>query len=212
MPTSAARIEALRGESESVGTDRAALHRARRGARDLLRQLGAAADSDPSDAVSSVSVGGLLALAFPDRIGRRRAGGEGRFTLTNGRGAHFGEPQALSRQELIVAVDLDDRERDARIRLAAPLSREDIEAHLARAWCAAIPSSGTSASRRCSPGACCGSTASCSRRAPCPRCRARQARAAMLEGVRQLGIESLPWSREARDLQARVAFVRRLGA
>ncbi len=30
----------------------------------------------------------------------------------------------------------------------------------------------------------------------------------MLEGIRQLGIESLPWSREARDLQARVAFVR----
>ena len=35
--------------------------------------------------------------------------------------------------------------------------------------------------------------------------------AAMLEGVRRLGIDSLPWSREARELQARVAFVRRLG-
>jgi ATP-dependent helicase HrpB len=38
------------------------------------------------------------------------------------------------------------------------------------------------------------------------------ARTAMLEGIRQLGIESLPWSREARDLQARVGFVRRLGS
>ena len=50
-----------------------------------------------------------------------RAGGEGRYTLANGRGAHFAEPQSLSRQELIVAVDLDDREREARILLAAPL-------------------------------------------------------------------------------------------
>ena len=40
------RIEALRGESESGGMDRAALHRARRSARDLLRQLGAAPDSN----------------------------------------------------------------------------------------------------------------------------------------------------------------------
>src|SRR6185437_1059691 len=35
--------------------------------------------------------------------------------------------------------------------------------------------------------------------------------AAMLDGIRELGIDSLPWSREARDLQARVGFVRRLG-
>src|SRR6185437_10475968 len=39
-----------------------------------------------------------------------------------------------------------------------------------------------------------------------------EARAAMLEGIRELGIDSLPWSREARDLQARLAFVRRLGS
>ncbi|MHB8814228.1 MAG: ATP-dependent helicase C-terminal domain-containing protein, partial [Steroidobacteraceae bacterium] len=38
-----------------------------------------------------------------------------------------------------------------------------------------------------------------------------EARAAMLEGITQLGMESLPWSRESRDLPARVAFVRRLG-
>ena len=64
------RIEALRGESGSGGMDRAALHRARRSARDLLRQLGVAPDSDRLDAPSGGSAGGLLALAFPDRIGR----------------------------------------------------------------------------------------------------------------------------------------------
>src|SRR5262249_50760286 len=34
------------------------------------------------------------------------------------------------------------------------------------------------------------------------------ARAAMLQGVRELGIEALPWNRDARDLQARMEFVR----
>jgi ATP-dependent helicase HrpB len=205
------RIEALRGEGEFGGIDRAALQRARRGARELLRQLGAAPDSNASGAIRGGSVGGLLALAFPDRIGRQRAGGEGRFTLTNGRGAHFAEPQGLSRQELIVAVDLDDRERDARIRLAAPLSREDIDGHMASRL---ERSDSVEWNTR--------AQAVLARRvlrldglvleeSALPEVPREEARAAMLEGVRQLGIESLPWSREARDLQARVAFVRRLG-
>ena len=204
------RIEALRGEGDSGGIDRASLQRARRGARDILRQLGAAA-FQPRGATPAGSVGGLLALAFPDRIGRRRAGGEGRFTLSNGRGAHFAEPQGLARQELIVAVDLDDRERDARIRLAAPLSREDIEKHLASrlARSDSVEWNGRE-------------QAVLARRvlrlddlvleeSALPEVPREQARAAMLEGIRQLGIESLPWSREARDLQARAGFVRRLG-
>jgi HrpA-like RNA helicase len=33
---------------------------------------------------------------------------------------------------------------------------------------------------------------------------------AMLEGIRELGIDALPWTRDARDLQARMEFVRRL--
>ena len=74
----------------------------------------------------------LLAFAYPDRIGRRRAGAEARYTLANGRGAHFAEAQSLAREEFIVAVDLDDRERDARILLAAPLAEADIEEHFAR--------------------------------------------------------------------------------
>lgn len=204
------RIEALRGESEPDGIDRAALNRARRFARGLLRELEGEPESK-SAAAGRVSIGGLLALAFPDRIGRRRAGGEGRFALTNGRGAYFAGPQSLARQEFIVAVDLDDRERDARIRLAAPLSRQDIDelmaARLERTdaveWNAreeavlarrVLKLDGLVIEESALP--------------EVPR---QEALAAMLEGIRQLGIEALPWNREARDLQARVAFVRRLG-
>jgi len=204
------RIEALRGEGESGGIDRAALQRARRSARELLRQLGA--DPKAPHASGGDAVGGLLALAFPDRIGRRRAGGEGRFTLTNGRGAHFPEPQPLARQELIVAVDLDDRERDARIRLAAPVSREEIDEHLAAHL---VRSDSVEWNAR--------EQAVLARRVlrldslvleenALPEVPREQARTAMLEGIRQLGIGSLPWGREARSLQARVGFVRRLGA
>jgi ATP-dependent helicase HrpB len=203
------RLEALRGESESGGVDRAAVQRARRSARELCRQLGSARDSEARGA--SVSVGGLLTLAFPDRIGRQRAAGEGRFTLTNGRGAHFPQPQALSRQELIVAVDLDDRERDASIRLAAPVSRREIEELMASRlersdsveWNAREQAVLARRVMRLD-----GLVLEESALPEVPR---DPARAAMIEGIRELGIEALPWSREARDLQARAAFVRRLG-
>jgi ATP-dependent helicase HrpB len=41
---------------------------------------------------------------------------------------------------------------------------------------------------------------------------AEAARAAMLQGVRELGIDVLPWTRDARDLQARMEFARLLEA
>src|SRR5262249_38034432 len=43
---------------------------------------------------------------------------------------------------------------------------------------------------------------------PLPTAEPDAMRTAMLEGIRELGIASLPWTREARDLQARVTFVR----
>ena len=208
------RLEILQGEGGS-GADRFVLQSVRGAARDLVRQLtpapGAASSARLPAAAEGGPVGALLALAFPDRVGRRRAGQEGRFTLANGRGAHFPEPQSLSRQEFIVAVSLDDRERDARILLAAPLGRAELEAVLPERleW---------------------RETVEWNRREQAVLARRvlrldaleleervlsdvppDQAREAMLAGLRELGIESLPWTREARDLQVRVHFVRRLG-
>src|SRR6202789_817865 len=70
----------------------------------------------------------LLAWAYPDRIGRAR-GDCCRYLLANGRGARFGEVQALSKAEFIVAAELDGAEREARIFLAAPVRLADLEEH-----------------------------------------------------------------------------------
>ena len=72
----------------------------------------------------------LLALAYPDRIGRRRPGSEGRFQLANGKGAVFEGSDSVARQEFIVAVDLDDRDREARVRLAIPLDKAGFARHV----------------------------------------------------------------------------------
>ena len=81
------RLELLRGEGGRGGADRAILERTRRAARDLERALRA---QGPGPA-AELSAGVLLAFAYPDRIGRRRPGGQGRYTLANGRGAAFAE-------------------------------------------------------------------------------------------------------------------------
>ena len=157
-----------------------------------------------------VDPGLLLAFAYPDRIGLRRSAGEGRFTLANGRGAAFAEPQTLARQELIVAVELDDRDRDARILLAAPLGRGELLEHFSERI-----------QRRESVEWSAREQAVLARRTveldalilqdrPLPEIPAEAARGAMLAGVRELGIGVLPWDREARDLRARIAFVRAL--
>ena len=208
------RIEVMRGEGSPAGIDRFGLQRARRAAKDLLRQ---AAGTDPTarapgaGAYGAEDAGLVLAFAYPDRIGRRRAGADGRFTLTNGRGAHFAEVQGLAKQELIVAVDLDDRERDARILLAAPLSRAEIEEHMSERLRRQVSVEWNSRDQAVIARRTVELDAIVLEEKPLPEVPVEAARSAMLTGIRELGVDALPWTREARDLQTRIEFVRKLG-
>jgi ATP-dependent helicase HrpB len=200
------RVEIMRGESAHAVPDRGTLQRARQAARALTQQLGGGAAAAAAEDTSSAGL--LLAFAYPDRIGRRRAAGEGRYTLANGRGAHFGEAQGLGRQEFIVAVDLDDRDRDARILMAAPLSPADLATHFAAQlvrgesveW--STREQAVLARRTVTLGAL------VLEDKPLAEVPAAAARAAMLRGIGELGIGALAWDRDARDLQARIEFVR----
>jgi len=203
------RLEMLRGEPTGALSERAPLQRVRRAARALERQLQTAGRARSGEArAGDADPGLLLAFAYPDRIGRRRAGGEGRYALANGRGAVFAEAQLLARRELIVAVDLDDRERDARILLAAPLEREALLGHFAERirrrvsveW--STREQGVVARRTLEL------DALVLEEKPLTEIPAAEARRAMLAGVRELGIEALPWDEAARDLQARIEFAR----
>jgi ATP-dependent helicase HrpB len=204
------RIDVMRGES-SGDTDRYALQRARTTARDLVRQLGGGpAREDRQYEIDHAGI--LLAFAYPDRIGRRRSGSPGAYTLANGRGAHFAEVQSLAKRELIVAVDLDDSDRDARILLAAPIERADLDEYMPERLRRSASVEWSSRDQ-----------AVVARRVvkldeivleekPLPDVPAEATSTAMLQGVRELGIEALPWTRDARDLQARIEFARQHGA
>lgn len=73
----------------------------------------------------TLSVGGLLARAFPDRIAKAR--GNGAFHLANGRMASVDAADALAGASYLVVADMTGTAAKARITLAAPVSRAEIE-------------------------------------------------------------------------------------
>lgn len=70
----------------------------------------------------------MAALAYPDRIGLRRAGEAPRFLLSGGKGAIMEEGDPLASHRLIVATDLDGDAREARIRQAIEISEASLRA------------------------------------------------------------------------------------
>jgi ATP-dependent helicase HrpB len=201
------RLDVLRREAGAARTvDRGALDRVRRAQRAFVKQL-----DDGTTAAAPLDTGALLAFAYPDRVGKRRAGGEARYQLANGRGASFTGPESIAREDLIVAVELDDRDRDAQILLAAPLARADLFEHFA-----------ADIVRRDEVSWDARSEAVLARRTlrfgelvleekPLPEIPAEAAAAAFVEGLRALGAAALPWTDESRDFAARCEFVRALG-
>ncbi|HEY1724478.1 MAG TPA: ATP-dependent helicase HrpB [Steroidobacteraceae bacterium] len=211
------RLELLRADNVAVpmadGIERNALERVRRAAKSLqaaVLALPGAAHPPRRSAARPDMTGGLLALAYPDRIGQRRSGSGGRYLLANGRGAAFFGQPGLAREEFIVALELDDREREARIDLAAPLSRALLEELFADrivteerfGWQSRAEAVVAQRVRRLD--------ALLLEELQLPAAEDDRALPAMIEGLRQLGLEALPWDQDSRTLQARMEFVRTL--
>ncbi len=205
-----ARVAVLRGAghppTDGATVDARGLAQAKRTSSDWQRHLPRGAmDTVDADAATGL----LLALAYPDRIGRRRSGSQG-YLLANGRGARFGEPQALAKSEYIVAAVLDGAERDARILLAGPVDVADLQAHFAGQieerseilW--DVRAEAIQARRETRLGAILLDSSDL----PDPDPLAMQR--AALAGLEQLGLSALPWSQELRQWQARVALMAKL--
>ena len=202
------RVAALRGDTRDlppqITVDQRAMTQARRSSehwhRDFAR--GAHEAADPHE-----WTGILLAWAYPDRIGQAR-GGSGRYLLANGRGAHFAEPQALSKAEFIVAAELDGAEREAKIFLAAPLEAGSIKEYFSAqiteqatiVWDDREQAIRARQERRF------GALLLASTEIPNPDNQALQQ--AMIMGLKQMGIASLPWTAELRQWQARVMLMK----
>jgi ATP-dependent helicase HrpB len=119
-----ARIDALKRPGDFPGADMGAVKRAQEQARRWKSRVPEGSD-DPEDEMTSL--GQVLALAYPERVARRRAGQQPRYLLRNGTGAVLPEGDSLGTSPFLVIAESDGKVPEARIWLAAALDAGDVE-------------------------------------------------------------------------------------
>lgn len=162
-----------------------------------------AASSDPADLV-----GTLLLHAFPDRIAKQR-GGRGRFVLANGRGAEIGETERLAGAAMLVVADLTGKAQRARILAAAEISLEQIEQHMPDLVTQQDEAGFDLASRQVRARRTKRIGAIILEEAPLPKPKGEAAALALADGVAQIGIGSLPFSKASHQFRQRLGFLHR---
>ena len=199
------------GDAPAIGAatvDRNGLRRVRDLAAEWCRRLDVPARGDAGDADDA---GLLLALAYPDRVAQRRDA-PGRFVLRNGRGATLPLADPLAQAPWLVAAQADDSGREGRILLGAALDPLEVIARASEQvtttdeirWDDASHS--VTARRRTTLGA----LVFADKALAAPD--AMLVRAALFEGIRRTGLDSLPWRGPPRILRQRLAFANCLDA
>lgn len=72
------------------------------------------------------STAGMVALAYPDRIGQRRKGDHPRYVLSGGKGAVLDSSDTLAAAPYLVVADTDGNPREARVRMAIQIAESEI--------------------------------------------------------------------------------------
>jgi ATP-dependent helicase HrpB len=155
-----------------------------------------------------MSIGGILALAYPERIAKNRGGTTGAFLLVNGRGAQVEPASPLARETYLAVAELTGSAAAGRILLAAPIALADIEARFAgrivtRDEVAFDPASASLRMRRLRR---LGAIALAEQ--PMPVEANDDAARLLAEGVARLGIARLPWTKPIEQWRDRVMFLR----
>ena len=200
------RIDLLHNSNLPLPTGTSIREGARRGALAAARQIRSLLRIyEAKRTPRTEALGFLVALAYPDRIAQARPNGG--FRMANGRGAVLNDGDPLARESWLAIAEAGGNDKDARIFLAAPLSRSDIDDHFADlittheeiTWSARTESVDARRQRRL--GALVLDDAYWNA-AP-----AERISKALLDGVRALGVEALPWNENAHQLRARIAFL-----
>ena len=156
-----------------------------------------------------VHAGSLLALAFPDRVAKARAGKRGEFLLENGRGARTDAAHPFARAQYLAVAEIAGSAAEARILFAAKISEHEIErrfaAHIVERNESAFDE--RSASLRGRAVRRLGAIALGER--PLQLQADEESAIALAEGVARLGLARLPWSTDQLRLLDRARSMRK---
>jgi ATP-dependent helicase HrpB len=199
------RVSALKGEQTSLPINSNALSRTRALAKLWLRRTPKKIRHDHAPDLSpDEQIGALVALAYPDRIAERRPGGESRYRLSNGKGAVLPAEDALGDVPYLAIALVSGDARDARIRIAAPISGVTVE-HLfeneiregeTAIWNSQSRSVIARRQKRLN--------ALVLSDTPARNITGDQIADALVDGIRDIGLDCLPWSKAAAEWRRRV--------
>ncbi|ANL25955.1 ATP-dependent RNA helicase HrpB [Rhizobium phaseoli] len=163
---------------------------------------------DRVEAAAPALAGQLLLHAFPDRIALQR-GGRGRYVMANGRGAELPETERLAGSQMLVIADLTGRAAQGRVLAAAEVTRGDIEAELPGEIRTDDQIFFDRQSRQVRARRATRLGAIIFDETPLPRPSGAAVTQALMEGVRELGLDQLAFSKEAIQLRERIGFLHR---
>jgi ATP-dependent helicase HrpB len=170
----------------------------------LREQLRVADERMPEE-----KLGVLLALAYPERVAKRRGVSEGRYQLVSGTGAVLPKRSLLAREQYLSVGEVDGVGSEVRVYLAAPLSETDLNQAFADRLVTTdevgwdVRQEAIVARRVTRLGAI--------ELSEVPLTPSKELqRTTMVEGIRTLGLHALPWSKEAISLRNRSEWLRTL--
>jgi ATP-dependent helicase HrpB len=169
-------------------------------------------ETRPSTSLGTNEVGACVALAFPDRVAKRRDSSGADWVSVGGRGFRLDPASPLAREAWLAVAEVGGAAAGARILAAAPIDQAAVESLFAGAVETGTrvsfdPATGTvRASHGRTLGAIRLSGGQDSRADP------GAVEAALLEGVRVHGLGLLPWSEAGGSLRIRAAFARAFDA
>ncbi|MET0089685.1 MAG: ATP-dependent helicase HrpB [Candidatus Thiodiazotropha sp.] len=193
-----------REQGKTEGLNKAACRQVDLLSRDWVRRLRSRSEFAEPDVLS---IGAMLALAFPDRIAQRT--GHARYRLTSGRAVRLAENDPLANDHYLVIPHLEAGQTESWARLAASLgeselrSLPDLQIEAAQ-WTRWDDQAQRVVSYR---EECLG--ALILSRTPMPKAAPEAVRAALLQGIRSMGLDALPWNPKVRQWQNRVCWLGR---
>ncbi len=167
-------------------------------------------DCGPGDRQAD-ACGLLLAFAYPDRIACRRSGDAHRFQLSNGRGAFLSSGDPLATSEFMVAAALDGEKQDARIFLGAPVAFEDLMKHFDDKMSKQDKIFWQRRESAVKTVQQIGLGKAVFKTRPLENPDSMRIAEEMCRGIRQLGIDTLPWTKALRTWQVRLLLIRKVG-
>jgi ATP-dependent helicase HrpB len=188
------------GGGDGFARERAQAHAAR------LRQILGVGE----EKMREEKLGILLALTYPERVAKRRDSRGERYQLSGGTGAVLPKGSLLAREQYLAVGDVDGAGSEVRMFLAASLSERDIEEVFADQLTTTdevhwdVGQESVVARRVTRFG-----SIELAERSLEPS--KESLRMAVLDGIRTIGLDALPWSKDATSVRARSEWLQKQG-